>query len=473
MEALRPKGPFFQSPYPDYYAANAMLLAARTIVAHPRPPVLIGISPKSFGFYYHNRREGEGVEFLQNFPSPEMRARLASTWVPGSNMNDSWLCAMETLSMNFPERGDLPVSYRRYRLLQYQATLREHGLRPLLRHVRWWEPCFTSRQSSPLHSPMPSLAACAANPGSGQGLVQRLSALRSAAPHRCLPRHPGSRQGDESRGVELSAAKVSICIPAYNHAEYLGPALESALAQTYSDLEIVVSDNQSTDNTGELVAGFGRRNDRIRYFRAPEHLSMQENFNHCLALARGRYIKFLCADDLLEPYCVERLLETLEGDESVKLAACARRLFSDGSRNTRVARYATRGLAHSGEEAIRRCFFRGNLIGEPTAVMFRREDAGAGFNPRFSQLVDLELWFRILETGRFAFVPDVLCSIREHRGQTTRRSVASGAVTRDKELLHADFSRQAVPRWNFRRALAVGFPYGLVCPARARCRLRR
>lgn len=236
------------------------------------------------------------------------------------------------------------------------------------------------------------------------------------------------------------APKVSICIPAYNHAEYLGPALESALAQTYSDLEIVVSDNQSNDNTGELVAGFGRRNDRIRYFRAPEHLSMQENFNQCLALARGRYIKFLCADDLLEPYCVERLLEPLEGDESVKLAACARRLFSDGSRNTRVARYATRRLVDTGEEAIRRCFFRGNLIGEPTAVMFRREDAGSGFNPRFSQLVDLELWFRILETGRFAFVPDVLCSIREHHGQTTRRSIASGAVTRDKELLHADFS---------------------------------
>lgn len=139
VDALRPKGPFFQSPYPDYYAANAMLLAARTIVANPQPLVLIGISPKSFGFYHHNRREGEGVDFLQNFPSPEMRARLASTWVPGSNMNDSWLCAMETLAMNFPERSGLQVSYRRYRLLQYQATIRERGLRPVLRHIRWWE----------------------------------------------------------------------------------------------------------------------------------------------------------------------------------------------------------------------------------------------------------------------------------------------------------------------------------------------
>lgn len=142
VETLRPRGAFFQSPYPDYYAANAMLLAARSIVANPRPLVLIGISPKSFGFYHHNRREGEGVAFLQNFPSAAIRERLDATWVPGSNMNDSWLCAMETLAMNFPERADLRVSYRRYRLLQYQATLRDRswrGLGVVARHARWWE----------------------------------------------------------------------------------------------------------------------------------------------------------------------------------------------------------------------------------------------------------------------------------------------------------------------------------------------
>lgn len=142
VEALRSKGPFFQSPYPDYYAANAILLAARSIVAHPRPLVLIGISPKSFGYYFHNRRESEGVQFLQNFPSPELRARLRKTFVPGTNMNDSWLCAMETLANNFPGHKELKVGYSRYRLLQYNATLREkswRGLPIVLRYARWWE----------------------------------------------------------------------------------------------------------------------------------------------------------------------------------------------------------------------------------------------------------------------------------------------------------------------------------------------
>jgi len=256
---------------------------------------------------------------------------------------------------------------------------------------------------------------------------------------------------------------ASICIPAYNHARYLGAALESALAQSYANIEIVVSDNRSNDDTREVVAGFARRDRRVRYSLAPEHVGMQGNFNRCLELARGRYVKFLCADDLLEPHCVERLLGELEDDANTRLVTCARRFFSDDPNDSRVARYARRAIRCSGEQVIRSCYFRGNLIGEPTAVMFRRAEAGNGFSARFSQLVDLEMWFRILEGGRFSFVPEVLCAVREHTGQTTRHSVGSGGVSRDKELLHAEFSRKPYLfgtlterlLWDFRMAWSV------------------
>jgi glycosyltransferase involved in cell wall biosynthesis len=137
IERLRPRGPFFQSPYPDYYAANAVLLAARTVLANPRPLVLIGISPKSFGYFYFNRREREGVDFLQNARAAprEPDSRL----VPGTDMNDSWLDAMETLARNFPDEPDLRVDYGRYRLLQFFAILRLRswrGLPTVLRHAR-------------------------------------------------------------------------------------------------------------------------------------------------------------------------------------------------------------------------------------------------------------------------------------------------------------------------------------------------
>lgn len=142
VEAIRGKGPFFQSPYPDYYAANAILLAADSVLANPRPLVMIGISPKSFGYYYFNRRESEGVDFLQNTASDDVYARLRPVLVPGTNMNDSWLCAMEILRENFAGQPELRVGRRRYRLLQYYALWKAKSwgsIPTLLRYVRIWE----------------------------------------------------------------------------------------------------------------------------------------------------------------------------------------------------------------------------------------------------------------------------------------------------------------------------------------------
>jgi len=139
VERLRDKGPFFQSPYPDYYAANAILLAADPVLVTPQPLTMIGISPKSFGYYYYNKREKEGVDFLRNVANDEIRRRLRSVMVPGTNMNDSWLCAMETLALNFGPRRDLRVNYNRYRLAQFAATLAARSWRSVptvVRHAR-------------------------------------------------------------------------------------------------------------------------------------------------------------------------------------------------------------------------------------------------------------------------------------------------------------------------------------------------
>ena len=142
VERLKPKGSFFQSPYPDYYAANAVLLTARPLLATPDPVALIGISPKSFGFYYFNDRESDGVDFLQNVVDADIVERLRSEVMPGSNMNDSWLCAMETIARNFPEIQRLRVRYHRYRRLQFNELLKTKGRRgfaEIFRYVGGWE----------------------------------------------------------------------------------------------------------------------------------------------------------------------------------------------------------------------------------------------------------------------------------------------------------------------------------------------
>lgn len=142
INRLADKGAFFQSPYPDYYAANVVLLAASSIVANPAPLVMIGISAKSFGYYYFNKRESEGVDFLQNADASSLPEHLRGAAVPGSNMNDSWLVAMDTIVRNFPEVPELRINFQRYRLLQFYAIWRAHswrGLSLLLQSMRIWE----------------------------------------------------------------------------------------------------------------------------------------------------------------------------------------------------------------------------------------------------------------------------------------------------------------------------------------------
>lgn len=118
IDALRNKGPFFQSPYPDYYAMNAVLLRAGRILVCPQPLVTIGVSPRSFGYFYVNRAEQSGVEFLNNAPDRESFQRLEHVLLPGTEMNNSWLLAMEKLRLNYGEEYGLEVNYGRYRLLQ-------------------------------------------------------------------------------------------------------------------------------------------------------------------------------------------------------------------------------------------------------------------------------------------------------------------------------------------------------------------
>lgn len=115
-------GLFYQSPYPDYYASNAVMLKAENILIVPQPLVTVGISPKSFGFYYFNDLESKGSEFLKSLPDPDMWQRLQKMVLPGTDLNTSWLFAMETLAKTFSKDINVKVNYDRYRFLQICAV---------------------------------------------------------------------------------------------------------------------------------------------------------------------------------------------------------------------------------------------------------------------------------------------------------------------------------------------------------------
>jgi glycosyltransferase involved in cell wall biosynthesis len=239
----------------------------------------------------------------------------------------------------------------------------------------------------------------------------------------------------------MAAALVSICIPTYNYRPYLPEALESALGQTLREIEIVVVDNCSDDGSWELAQEFAARDPRIVCHRNERNIGMIGNFNRALDLARGRYIKFLCADDVLAPDCVAQMAAAMD-DAGIELVGCSRAYF-DARGERSVARFSRRRETVPGSAAIRTCFFRGNLIGEPTAVLFRNQPGGLRFNELYAQAFDIEFWMRLLaDGGKFASLPQPLCRIRLHGATGTAGNLRSGIVTSGKVRLFSEYAHR-------------------------------
>lgn len=121
IDRMKKKGPFFQSPYPDFYATPALFLLAERILIVPDPMVVIGITPKSYGYFHFNNKADDGTGFLNN------KAVLAADdrrMLPGTSYNDSWLLANQALAENWTRDHGLDMNYGRYRTLQIVHCLK-------------------------------------------------------------------------------------------------------------------------------------------------------------------------------------------------------------------------------------------------------------------------------------------------------------------------------------------------------------
>lgn len=130
----------------------------------------------------------------------------------------------------------------------------------------------------------------------------------------------GKRDATPSSGPAQTPPAVSIGVPVYNGERYVQRTLEALLRQTFSDFELIITDNGSTDGTEAICREFARRDPRVRYHRADRNQGVVRNFNWCFELARGRYFKWNAADDMVAPTFLEKCLAVLEADRSVVIA---------------------------------------------------------------------------------------------------------------------------------------------------------
>lgn len=218
------------------------------------------------------------------------------------------------------------------------------------------------------------------------------------------------------------APRVSVLIPTYNYAGYLSEAIESVLSQSYTDFELLIIDDHSSDQTAGIVSSYAQADKRISFRVNPRNIGMVENWNLCLREAGGEYVKYLFADDLLcSADAVRLMVEALDDDPGVSLVASARRLIDPQGRPTAEVTHFPDSRCIDGRQVINRCLrHQKNLVGEPTAVMFRKRLAAEGFNPKFRQIVDMEFWFRLLEKGGFAYINRPLAAFRSHDAQQTK-----------------------------------------------------
>jgi glycosyltransferase involved in cell wall biosynthesis len=227
------------------------------------------------------------------------------------------------------------------------------------------------------------------------------------------------------------APSVSIVVPTYQNAPFIERTLESALGQTFEDIEICVSDHSSTDGTWSILQRYAA-DPRVTLERISSGGGAERNWNAVTARARGDFVKLLCGDDLLHADCVRRQVEALRANPSAVMAAVRRDLVDVYDRRLLRGRGlgSLRGLV-PGHDAIRALVRSGtNLLGEPGCVLIRRQalEQVGGWSAAFPYLIDQCTYMRLLELGDLVAVDETLAAFRVSNAQWSVRLAAQQAA---------------------------------------------
>lgn len=220
---------------------------------------------------------------------------------------------------------------------------------------------------------------------------------------------------------------VSVLVPVYNRKDIIIETLNSALCQTYENIEVVVVDNCSFDGTWELISDLAQTDSRLRVFRNATNIGPVRNWIRCLQEAKGMYGKILWSDDLIAPNFLEATLPFLE-DESVGFVFTATRVFSSDPGQGKLHHSIGVSGVYSAESFIEGDMKGGGYPVSPGCALFRLPDLRDNLLLHIENSVgsdfsmhaignDLLLFLLVANKyTKFAFVSDVLSFFRAHEG---------------------------------------------------------
>lgn len=226
---------------------------------------------------------------------------------------------------------------------------------------------------------------------------------------------------------------ISVCIPVYNGEKYLAQTLDSILGQTHREIEVVISDNASSDKTPEIVESYARRDGRIISHRNAENLGYSRNIWGAVSHASSDIVAIYHADDVYHPDIVSRELRILEAEPAVGGVFALPAVFtsspSKAERRPFYARLSARGpfredldaLVGGYEDYLPLIMEFGNIFACPS-FMTRKQlfiEQG-GFSDRYPSNEDLELWIKYLRAGqKLAIVNEFLLNYRLSSSQAS------------------------------------------------------
>ena len=214
---------------------------------------------------------------------------------------------------------------------------------------------------------------------------------------------------------------VSVCIPAYNSSAYIEETIRSVLAQEYRNIELIVVDDRSADDTVDIVKRLQKEDGRIKLFENQENLGIPGNWSRCLKLCQGEFVKLICADDVIEPNALRLEAAALQEHPSVNLAESDTRLVDIYGKTTgSFKRYHKSGVV-DGKKVAKTSLMLNNFFGAPVNNMIRRSvlEKTGYFDPAFTYILDFDMWVRIACTGDVYIIHEQLNRFRVRNDSNT------------------------------------------------------